>query len=410
MSGPSQLILMDGHDAGGQVRAVTSDERVLRRARAATWVAFCVTGLVAATWAGRVPAVQDRLGLTPGDLAVTVLGIEGGALLGLPLGGVLVTRWGSRAGLGLGLAGYAPLLPAAATAPSLAWLTAGLGCWAATNSVVDVALNAQGAELERRSGHPVLSGLHAGQGIGLLAGALAATAAAAGDVPPVVHLGAVAVAGLVLGGAATALLLPGRPGTGRSRGAGAGRGLLALGAVASCAFLVDASATHWAAVHLRTDHDAGPGLAAAGFLAVTAALVVGRLPGDRLLERYRRATVVRGCGVGVAGGAMAVVLAPTAPVALAGWALVGLAVAPLAPVVLGAAPDVPGHGDGTEGARTPAPAAIATVTTIGYLGSAAGPPAVGAAAGVVGLSAALGLVALAGAAVALLAGSVPRRR
>ncbi|MGY1732119.1 MFS transporter [Geodermatophilus sp. SYSU D01045] len=385
---------------------MTAEHPVPVRALTAARVLFLLTGLLAASWAGRVPAVQERLDLSPGGLAVAVLGIEGGALLGLPLGGALVTRLGSRAGAALGLAGYAPLLPVAAAAPSLPWLAAALAGWAAANSVVDVALNAQGVELERRCGRPVLSGLHAAQGLGLLLGALGATAAAAADVPLGVHLGAATAAGLLAGGPATRLLVRGPRVPAHPRPAGSRRGLLGLGAVASCAFLVDASATQWVAVHLRTDHGAGPGLAAAGLLAVTAALVVGRLPGDRLLLRYRRATVVRGCGLAVAAGAGLAVLAPTAGWALAGWAFVGLAVAPLAPVVLGAAPDAPRR----RSAGIPAPVAIATVTTVGYLSSAAGPPAVGALAEGVGLSAALLLVVLAGLAAAVLAGTVPARR
>ncbi|MGY1787387.1 MFS transporter [Geodermatophilus sp. SYSU D00698] len=385
---------------------MTVEQPTAGRAVAATRVLFLLTGLLAASWAGRVPAVQERLGLSPGGLAVAVLAVEGGALLGLPLGSALVTRRGSRAGAALGLAGYAPLLSVAAAAPSLPWLAAALAGWAAANSVVDVALNAQGVALERRCRRPVLSGLHAAQGVGLLAGALGATAAAAADVPLGVHLGAATAAGLVAGGPATRLLLREPPAPARPRSAGSRRGLLGLGAVASCAFLVDASATQWVAVHLRADHGAGPGLAAAGLLAVTAALVVGRLPGDRLLLRCRRAAVVRGCGLAVAAGAGLAALAPTAGWALAGWALVGLAVAPLAPVVLGAAPDAPHRG----GAGIPAPAAIATVTTVGYLGSATGPPAVGVLAEGVGLSAALVLVVLAGLAAAVLAGTVPARR
>jgi MFS family permease len=87
-------------------------------------------------------------------------------------------------------------------------------------------------------------------------------------------------------------------------------------------------------------------------------------------------------------------LAPVLPLALAGWALVGLAVAPLAPITLGAAPDR---------AAGPAPAAIAAVTTVGYLGSFTGPALIGGLAELADLSAALLLLAAAGAAAALLA-------
>ena len=66
------------------------------RARAATTVVFFATGGIFASWASRIPAVQERLDLSAGELAIAILGIEGGAVLGLPLGGALTTRIGSR--------------------------------------------------------------------------------------------------------------------------------------------------------------------------------------------------------------------------------------------------------------------------------------------------------------------------
>jgi hypothetical protein len=74
------------------------------------------------------------------------------------------------------------------------------------------------------------------------------------------------------------------------------------------------------------------------------------------------------------------------PAALAGWALFGLGIAAIAPTVLGAAPK-------TAPAGMPPAVAIAAVTTVGYLGSFTGPPAIGALAGATGLDAAIGLLA-----------------
>lgn len=94
-----------------------------RRARAATTAVFFVTGFVVAAWATRIPAVQQHLGLSPGGLAVAVLGLEGGALIGLPAGAALVARLGSRASLRLAFAVYPTALPAVALAATR-WLVA----------------------------------------------------------------------------------------------------------------------------------------------------------------------------------------------------------------------------------------------------------------------------------------------
>src|SRR3954454_23062926 len=111
----------------------------VRTARRAAWVAFCVTGAMTATWAAPIPAVQDRLGLSTGGLAVVAVAIEGGALCGLPLGAAAVVRVGSRRAVAAGLLGYSPGVFWAAVAPDLLALALGLGLWAAANSVLDVA-------------------------------------------------------------------------------------------------------------------------------------------------------------------------------------------------------------------------------------------------------------------------------
>jgi hypothetical protein len=395
-------------------------EPAVRRARVAAAAVFCITGLVSASWFGRIPAVQERLDLSAGGLAIAILGVEGGALAGLSLGGAVVVRWGSRRAVQGGVIVFAPGVLVAAVAPSLAWLTIGLALWAVANSVLDVALNAQGVGLEREADRPLLSGLHAVQGFGLLSGAVVATAAAAAGVSLVAHLTVVAATALTVGLAASLGLArePNhrRESAGRRPGYRPSAQLLLVGVIAFCAFLMDGVATNWVGVHLGDDHGAGQGLAAAGFTAFAAALVTGRLFADRLLSCFSRARLVQACGLLAVGGTAIAVLAPSAVVALVGWAVLGLGVAPLAPILLGAAPDArpsrhpAGQSRDDPAAAMPAPAAIAIVTSVGYLGSFLGPPLVGAVAEIVNLAVALTLIALAGLTAILLARWLPERR
>jgi Major Facilitator Superfamily len=366
-----------------------------RRARAATAVVFSVTGFVVAAWATRIPAIQQRLELGPGGLGVAVLGLEGGALVGLPTGAALVARLGSRASLRLGFAVYPTVLPGVALAPGLGWLAAALAVMAAANSVIDVAMNAQGVELERRYRRPILSGLHAAHPFGMLAGGLGGTAAAAAGLGVGPHFALVGGAGLVAGLAATRSLVaeplqPRRRLIARPDGR-----LLLCGIIAFCAFLLDGTANNWSTAQLHGERGASPAQAAAGFSAFTAALALGRLAGDRLVARLGRCRVVRASGLVAAAGAATVVAGHSVLLALAGWAILGAGLAAMAPAVLGATPAV---------SRAPLPVAIAAVTTVGYLGSFTGPPLVGALAEVTGLSAALGLLVVAAAVPVLLAG------
>jgi MFS family permease len=372
-----------------------------RRARAATTVIFFMTGWVYAAWATRIPAIKDDLGLSDGELGLAILGLEAGAIVGLPAGGSLVARIGSRRALQLGFSTYPTALFAVGLAPGLTALAGSLAAMAAATSVVDVAMNAQGVELERRYDRPILSGLHAGHPFGLVAGGLAGSAAAAAGLSVAAHFAAAAGVGLVTALAATAPLVreparDGQPTFVRPNGR-----LLLLGAIAFCAFLLDGAAYNWSAVHLRSEHDTSAALAATAFTLFSLTLAMGRLLGDRLVARVGRARVVQGCGAVAAAGSALAIGAPTTAVALAGWALFGLGLAALAPTVLGAAPSA---------ADVPPGVAIAAVTTIGYLGSFTGPPAIGALAELSSLDAALGLLVAASVLMLLLAPPALRGR
>ncbi|HEV3376639.1 MAG TPA: MFS transporter [Thermoleophilaceae bacterium] len=367
--------------------------------RAATRLIFFMAGFLYAAWATRIPAIKESLDLSAGELGLAILGLEAGAIAGLPAGAALAARTSSRTALRIGLAAYAPALLGVALAPGLPALAAAVAAMAVASSVVDVGMNAQGVELERRYRRPLLSGLHAGHPFGLVAGGLLGSAAAAAGTPVGAHLAAVAAVGLAAGiGVTFALVREPAPRRGKRRLTRPSGPLLGLGLIAFCAFLLDGAAYNWSAVHLRTEHGAGQGVAAGAFTLFSLTLAVGRLFGDRLVERLGRIRVVRWCGVVAAAGSAVAIAAPSAALSLLGWALFGLGLAALAPTVLGGAP--------AAGGGSPA-AAIAAVTTVGYLGSFTGPPLVGALAEATGLSAALGLLVVVSGGLAMLARRVP---
>ena len=366
----------------------------LRRAHAATLTIFFLTGFVYATWAARIPAIQEQLGLAAGELALAVLGLEGGAVAGLPAGGALTARLGSQRSLRLAFAIYPPALLGVALAPGLGWLALSLAVMAVSNSVIDVAMNAQGVELERRLGRPILGGLHAGHSFGVLAGGLAGTAAAAVGLVVPAHFAVGAALGL-LGGLAAARWLVSEPRHPRAALlVRPTRPLLMLGLLGFCAFLTEGAANTWSAVHLASERGASAPVAAAGFTTFALTLALVRLVADRLVARFGRVRFVQASGLVAAAGSAWSLLAPTPVLALVGWAVLGAGLAGLVPTLIGAGPAT---------STTSGPVAIATVTTIGYLGSFTGPPLIGALAELSTLSLALAVLVPVAALVSLFA-------
>jgi hypothetical protein len=125
-----------------------------------------------------------------------------------------------------------------------------------------------------------------------------------------------------------------------------------------------------------------------------------RVLGDRLARRLWPVTLARAGGVLAAGGLTVALVAAWMPLALAGFAAMGAGLGVVVPVLFRAAGSTPGIS---------ASVGVAAVSSVGWLGFLAGPPAIGLAAGAVGLRAALGIVVLALIFLAFLAsGAAPR--
>jgi len=151
--------------------------------------------------------------LSDGQFAIALVGLEAGAVLGLQLGGLVVPRTGSRKALIGSLLVFSGALLGPAVAPGLLVLAASLFLFAALNSVVDVAMNAQGVAVQRLMGRPVLSSMHAMHSLGGVLDAGAGALAARLGVEPSPHFLAcavVAVVAVVAGVAAWPLLLTSR--------------------------------------------------------------------------------------------------------------------------------------------------------------------------------------------------------
>ena len=289
------------------------------------------------------------------------------------------------------------LVPLVGLAPAAAVLFAVLLGVGVADSLTDVAMNVSGIEVQRRTARPVLSSMHAVWSIGAVVGGLTGSAAAALRVPIPVHAAVVALA-LAAVALAGARHVPDASGEGTGERAEGGprlsRPLLLLCALAVMAALVEDAPSSWSAVYLVDHTGAAPGAAGLAFTAFMAAMVAGRLAGDRLVARFGLVTVVRAGGL-VAAVALAVTLVTGGTaVAVVAFGFMGLGAASLFPAMFTAAGALPGQGV----------AAMNAASRVGFLAS---PPVVGLVADGVGLPLALGLLVVPAAlGLAVLGGAV----
>lgn len=362
----------------------------VRRAWWSTLFIFLVHGLGVSTWVSRIPTIQSNLRLNNGVLGVALLGAALGSVISIPLTGSLVTRFGSKRVTTLSTIGFCFALLPLALAIDAITLGLALVLFGALAGMMDVAMNAQGVEVEKRLGSPTMSRFHGLFSVGGMVGAGLGGVVAARQILPSLHFAVAAAALLVL----TLFTAPrmiethdgeSLPHAHRLPLSQMPRVLFALSAIAFCILLSEGAMADWTGVYLRQILAAGPGMAAAGYAVFSAAMAIFRLLGDAITLRLGSVRTVRIGGLVAAAGLTCALCAPSPGWALPGFAAAGAGFSVIVPLVFGAGGRVKDVSPG---------AGIATVTGFGYIGFLVGPPSIGFTSQLLTLRYALGIVVL----------------
>lgn len=362
--------------------AVAPTSAAVRSGVIATYVSFIAVGITFATWASRIPQVRDRLSLDPSQLGLVLLAIAAGSLIALPLSGPLVTRFGSRTVLramvvlnvaGLATAGIGFQFGVVPLVVGLFFFGFAQGAW-------DVAMNVQGALVERHLGRAIMPRFHAGFSAGTVLGALLGALMVALGVPVTIHLVVVAAVILLVVPRAVRGFLP--------DGVGADVHLDADGAVASPVRPLDAwkeprtlliglfvlafafaegTGNDWTSIALIDGYQTSPAVGTLGFAAFLTAMTAGRWFGPALLDRFGRVPVLRVLGLVSLLGVLLFVFGGSTPLAFVGVLLWGFGLSLGFPVGMSAGADEPRM----------AAARVSVVASVGYCAFLAGPPLVG---------------------------------
>jgi len=349
---------------------------------------FGALGFSYGTWTSRLPAIKANLGLSTSQVSVVLLFAAIGAIFSFPVTAAALHRFGSRGAsllsgglLAVGLVGFG-------LAPNWVSACAVMGVYGVLASTMDVAMNAQGVEVERATGEAVMSRLHAVFSLGTMCGAFCASGIASVTTSVPLHFAAAALVVLA------AVLLPragliadAKPIQGGTRSFALPRGAaLLIGAMAFLGMIAEGSMVDWSTLYLKERTGASQQLAPLGIASLQGAMLVTRWFGDRARVRWgARRLLFGGSLLAGASLAAALVIGGVVP-ALVAMGLFGVGVATVSPCVYAA------------GAREGG-VALAAVMTLGALGFLVGPLLIGAVSQATNLS--WGLAVVAGSAFAL---------
>jgi MFS family permease len=397
--------------AVGTVRAPAIE---VRRARVAVALLFLSNGALFANFLPRYPEVMENLELTNTAFGLAVAAFPLGALVAGLSAGALVRRFrSSRVAVVSTLLAAVGILLAGSGSAWIA-LAAGMAVAGAMDSITDVAQNSHGLRVQRLFKRSILNSFHAIWSVGAVLGGVLGAAAAQAQIPIPLHL---ALSAVVFGGLAVGayrFLLPGAepvdlvdpvdpveqvdaaattlepteapvagnapttsPAASRlrpERQTPIGRILkyaiiAALVIIASAGAIVEDSGASWSAIYLSGSFGASAFIAGIGFVALQGMQFVGRIFGDRLVDRFGQRAVARTGGAVVFLGMGTALAFPSIPGSIVGFGLAGLGVATLIPAAMQAADELKGFRPGT---------ALTLVSWLLRLGFLVSPPIVGA--------------------------------
>jgi MFS family permease len=345
----------------------------LTAARNAVGLTFFLNGLVFASWVSRIPGVRSSFDLTNGQLGLLLLAIAVGSLIALPTTGAAINRWGTvrivRCGALIASIGMA--MAAVGLGEVLAVTTVGLLLYGVGIGVWDVAMNVEGAEVERGLGRTIMPRFHAGFSGGTVVGALLGALLIELAVPALLHLVTVVALALVVVWLTSPSFLPIVETHAEQRTSAARAWLeprtLLIGVMVLALATTEGTANDWLAVALVDGHDVSHAVGVAGFGVFVMAMTAGRFAGTTLIDRFGRVAMLWGTMVSAGLGVVLIVFGTHPAVVVTGIVLWGAGASLGFPVGMSAAADDPVR----------AAARVSVVSTIGYAAFLAGPPLLG---------------------------------
>jgi fucose permease len=338
-------------------------------------LAFALNGFLYATLVSRIPDLRSGLSLSNGGLGLLLLAIATGSILALPSAGALIHRFSAGAvvrfgavcgasglfvvGLGAGPLGLVPVA------------TVGMFAFGVGGSVWDVAMNVEGAEVERGLGRSIMPRFHATWSLGSIAGAAIGVPMAALAVPLPVHFGVLGGISVVLALRGTRAFLPAEEvkeaSSSSARSAWLEPRTIAIGVMVLAFTVAEGSANDWLSLSLIDGYGVPHWVGVTGYVTFVCAMTFGRVAGPVVLDRFGRAPVLWASAAAAATGILMVVYGEVIVVVALGIVVWGCGAALGFPVGISAAADDPAR----------SAARVSVVSTIGYGAFLAGPPLLG---------------------------------
>lgn len=372
---------------------------LFRKYRIATSIFFFIAGLTFSTWASRIPAIQAKLHLSDAGLGGVLFALPVGLMTSLPVSGWLVSRFGSRPMMMAGSVFYPLILLLLASSSSVLQLVISLFSFGIMGNLINIAMNTQAVSVESLYGRSVMASFHGLWSLAGFTGAVTGTFFVSKGLSPIIHFSIVCAVAVILVLISYKFTLPHDIGQRQSKKVFVmpDKRILVLGLIGFCSLICEGAMSDWSGIYFKKIVEAPASIITLGYVAFTSSMALGRFIGDWLVTKLGSKRMLQISGCIITTGLLLAVIFPYLLTATTGFFFVGFGVSSVVPIVYGLA---------GKSTTMSAGAALAAVSTIGFLGFLIGPPLIGFIAQAISLRWSFTLIAILGFGTALLAGKL----
>ena len=331
---------------------------------------FFINGLLFANWAARIPQIQDYFNLDYKQMGTVLLASAIGSVVGMPTAGFIINKYGSRKITLLAATAYIFSIPLYMLSPNYYILILGFLFMGYSVGMLDVAMNDQAVEIEKRRGSPIMTFFHALFSAGMMVGAgtgILFNALDVGLLPDFIIMSSIGLLLLLFVYPSFVdhtiesyddnplIRIPSKT-------------VLSIGLIAFCCMLGEGAMSDWTSQYMLKVAKSSEVLAPAALMGFSIAMMMGRFVGDRLRILWGDNRLMITGGILAFAGVVIAVSLPYPILVVLSAILIGLGLSTIVPIAYSLAGNLPGLGPGVG---------ISMVTTIGYSGFLFGPPIIG---------------------------------
>lgn len=369
-----------------------------KRIRIAVALVYFSMGLCFASWASRIPDIKSALHLNDGMLGSILFALPVGQFLMMPFSGKLVTHFGSRKVILFALPLYTICLSNIGLVKEGWQLAVALFLFGLAGNLCNISINTQGVTAEKLYDRPIMASFHGGWSLAGFTGALIGLLMINLKVPPYWHFISVILIVWVLVWINHPFLVKGKTGLTKDEPkrkffSKPDSVLLQLGIIGFCSMASEGAMFDWSGVYFKDVVKAPSSLVILGYTSFMIMMATGRFVADYMISKIGRKKLLQICGVMISSGLFISVLFPYLISCTIAFMLVGLGVSSIVPTVYSAA---------GRHTKVPPGIALATVSSVSFLGFLMGPPLIGHIAQLAGLRYSFAVIGIFGVGISLL--------